>query len=67
MVDIILEYNGSDEVVLTHDALRTEGSLLTIARELAAAKAVDISDISLRFAETSRHPAENSASSSTFR
>ncbi|MEZ4682086.1 MAG: hypothetical protein R2932_48560 [Caldilineaceae bacterium] len=54
MTDLILEYNGSDEVVLTHDALRTEGSLLTIARELAAAKEADLSEITLRFAENVR-------------
>jgi len=54
MVEIILECNGSDAVVLDHEVLRTEGSLLRIAQELAQSKEVDLSDISQRFADRVR-------------
>lgn len=54
MVEVILECNGSDAVVLDHEVLRTEGSLLRIAQELAETKDVELSDISLRFADRVR-------------
>ncbi|MCB0125277.1 MAG: DUF3768 domain-containing protein, partial [Caldilineaceae bacterium] len=51
MMQIIFECDGSDLLALACPGERTEADLLSIARQLAAAKDAFLSDLSFRFAE----------------